>query len=177
MIRVHETRISLSSLTMPPSTPLAVLIVLLIVSSLPNGSESQSVKSKTKVPTVQSKEDMAPPESEQDGPNGTATSEFKRLPTDIVPKNYQITVEPDLVNFTFTGSVAINVNVSKETSKLVMNALDMKILSAQYTVTGEPKATPAKSTDLIEKDELLIITMPSSLKVRNLVLLRFEAVC
>lgn len=57
---------------------------------------------------------------------------FQRLPKDVVPTNYQVQVEPDLVNFTFTGSVSINVTVEKETADFVLNALELKIRSKAF---------------------------------------------
>ena len=36
---------------------------------------------------------------------------FKRLPTDVVPKNYKLELQPDLVKHTFTGKLDITLQV------------------------------------------------------------------
>ena len=41
--------------------------------------------------------------------NGTT---FCRLPTSVKPSHYKLELEPDLENFTFNGSVDINIDVS-----------------------------------------------------------------
>ena len=91
------------------------------------------------------------------------SSGVHRLPKDVVPKSYQIRLEPDLVNFTFAGSVVVDVSIEKETSKIVLNAADLVIQSASFT--SSDGTTLATSVDLKEEDELLIITFPHALKV------------
>ena len=36
---------------------------------------------------------------------------FERLPTDVVPRNYAVELQPDLKKFVFTGKLAITVEV------------------------------------------------------------------
>ena len=38
---------------------------------------------------------------------------FERLPKNVVPVNYDLELEPDLVNFTFKGRSTIDVDVRK----------------------------------------------------------------
>lgn len=37
---------------------------------------------------------------------------FERLPTNVVPKNYALTLQPNLTEFSFTGKEVIEVEVS-----------------------------------------------------------------
>ena len=37
---------------------------------------------------------------------------FSRLPTNVVPSNYKLTLEPNLADFTFKGSEDITIQVS-----------------------------------------------------------------
>lgn len=39
-------------------------------------------------------------------------TEFNRLPTNVVPVNYNLELQPDIKNFTFNGKVVIDLNVS-----------------------------------------------------------------
>lgn len=39
------------------------------------------------------------------------TNEFRRLPSSVVPKHYNLELKPDLIGFTFTGSVSIKIEV------------------------------------------------------------------
>ena len=41
----------------------------------------------------------------------TAKRSFKRLPTNVLPKNYKLTLQPNLTEFTFTGKEDIEVEV------------------------------------------------------------------
>ena len=41
---------------------------------------------------------------------------FSRLPTNVVPSNYKLTLEPNLADFTFKGSEDITIQVSSLTS-------------------------------------------------------------
>jgi puromycin-sensitive aminopeptidase len=53
-----------------------------------------------------------------------------RLPRIVVPEKYEITLEPDLVNFTFAGEETIHVIVSDSTDHILMNALELEIQEA-----------------------------------------------
>ena len=137
-----------------------IIFVITLLSFMRHSDSTAAVKGKkTKTLT------MAPPQSAQNGSDTTKKSTFQRLPKDVVPKSYQVRVEPDLVNFTFKGSVAVNVNIEKETAKLILNAIELKIESASFTAAGDADPTAASSIELNESDELLTISMPSVLKV------------
>ena len=53
-----------------------------------------------------------------------------RLPTTVTPSRYELRLEPDLEGASFTGTVAIAVDVHDEVSEIVMNALDLEITEA-----------------------------------------------
>ncbi|KAI4966917.1 hypothetical protein ZWY2020_035605 [Hordeum vulgare] len=50
-----------------------------------------------------------------------------RLPSFAAPRRYELSLRPDLVACTFSGSVAISVAVSAPTRFLVLNALDLTV--------------------------------------------------
>lgn len=48
-----------------------------------------------------------------------------RLPGFAIPKRYDLTLQPDLIHCTFSGSVEITVDVVAETRSIVLNAADL----------------------------------------------------
>ena len=73
-----------------------------------------------------------------------AVGNAQRLPGDVTPDHYQITLAPDLNNATFTGEETIEVRVLKPTSNIVLNAADIKFSEA--TVTAGTSSQPATVT-------------------------------
>jgi len=58
-----------------------------------------------------------------------STSEH-RLPRTIVPVRYELTIEPDLVEFGFDGSSAAEIDVLEPTNRLVLNAIELEVTKA-----------------------------------------------
>lgn len=44
--------------------------------------------------------------------SGSDKEAFQRLPTDVVPRNYNVELTPDLTKFTFLGRLDITAEVS-----------------------------------------------------------------
>lgn len=59
---------------------------------------------------------------------------FERLPANVVPKNYNLSLEPDLKNFSFKG----NENVSVEVKSFLLN-ISYKLL--QFNALKDVKLT------------------------------------
>lgn len=47
----------------------------------------------------------------------TAEKPFKRLPVDVLPRNYRLELKPNLTAFTFEGVLEITAEVKEETLK------------------------------------------------------------
>ncbi|KAJ8681952.1 hypothetical protein QAD02_017744 [Eretmocerus hayati] len=64
-----------------------------------------------------------------------------RLPESVVPDSYEIDLVPFIWpgNFTFAGKVKILVNVTKDTTKIILHAVDMEIDEKATTVTEYSK--------------------------------------
>lgn len=62
-----------------------------------------------------------------------------RLPKNVVPAHYFLTIVPDLNTFEFSGDVTINVCVREKTNTVVLNALDIKIQSASFVSNNRGK--------------------------------------
>jgi puromycin-sensitive aminopeptidase len=81
----------------------------------------------------------------------TETNEH-RLPTDVVPRAYRLTLEPDLEKFTFNGEVAIDLDVRQATREIVLHAAELEIQSASL---GEVRMDAARERATIVAQEPL----------------------
>ena len=68
----------------------------------------------------------------------------QRLPDTVVPTHYTLTFTPDLATATFTGEAEIIVRVTRPTSTIVLNALELTI--HESTVVQGATAAPAAVT-------------------------------
>jgi aminopeptidase N len=59
-----------------------------------------------------------------------------KLPKTVVPEDYQIHVVPDLKSFTFRGAETIHIRVLQPTARIVLNALELEIDSAELSGEG-----------------------------------------
>jgi len=64
-----------------------------------------------------------------------------KLPKDVIPRHYALTLRPDVASLATEGEVAIELEAVKGTSELVLNALDLDITAA--AVDGASVALPA----------------------------------
>ncbi|VAV89261.1 Membrane alanine aminopeptidase N [hydrothermal vent metagenome] len=69
-----------------------------------------------------------------------------RLPRTVIPSHYEITIEPDLDAATFSGLVVIDVDVTDPVTEIVLNTIELDILSAKV-VSGDSTFTPQVSLD------------------------------
>ena len=63
-----------------------------------------------------------------------ATSTAYRLPADVRPLKYNLTLIPDLDSFTFRGEETIDIQVAESTSRITLNASEIQISHAQLTL-------------------------------------------
>src|SRR5258708_9417934 len=63
-----------------------------------------------------------------------------RLPRNVIPKHYGITIEPDLGHETFRGDETIDVDVTEAVSAITLHAIDLE-LSAIGAVSGATSAS------------------------------------
>jgi aminopeptidase N len=59
-----------------------------------------------------------------------------KLPKSVVPEEYLVHVVPDLKTYTFHGSEVIRINVIEPTSKIVLNALQIEVDTAELSGDG-----------------------------------------
>jgi aminopeptidase N len=60
----------------------------------------------------------------------------QRLPTDVVPTHYTLTLTPDLKTATFTGAEKIDVNLQHATRSITLNAIELKFQSVTIYPNG-----------------------------------------
>jgi aminopeptidase 2 len=53
------------------------------------------------------------------------------LPGNVVPKHYDLTLEPNFKDFTYEGRVIIDLDVVEDTTSISLNTLELKIKSTK----------------------------------------------
>ena len=79
----------------------------------------------------------------------TSSNEWK-LPTNVRPTAYRITLEPDLETFTFKGSETIDIELAEPTASIVLNSAEIEIQSASVTL---PDGSTHDATTSFDEDK------------------------
>ncbi|KAK4186153.1 peptidase family M1-domain-containing protein [Podospora australis] len=66
------------------------------------------------------------------------------LPTNVVPKHYHVTLEPDLTNFTFDGTVVIDLDVNEDSNSIQLHTLELDVHNATITSEGQTISSSPK---------------------------------
>ena len=90
-------------------------------------------------------------------------STFTRLPKNVVPSHYVLSIEVDLENFTFTGSELVTVEVKESTDTVVLNSLNLEIPDAAFESSSGSKIA-SKDIKIDSENETLTITFTEELK-------------
>ena len=97
-----------------------------------------------------------------------------RLPRDVLPRRYELTLTPDIPAATFAGAVDIDVEVREATDEVVLNAIELDIDEAWVTAGGE-RVDAEVSLD--EETERATLALPRRLEPGDAVVsLRFRGV-
>ncbi len=92
-----------------------------------------------------------------------------RLPRTVIPSRYEIALEPDLEAASFTGTVAIEVDINEPVSDIWLNAAELEIHSASIEPAGGA-AIDASDISLHEKEERAEITLADAVQPGSYVL-------
>ena len=74
-----------------------------------------------------------------------------RLPTNVTPSHYDLTIRTDLHAFKFYGAVEIDLKVNEETSQIVLNALDLSIGDVSIATADDQVLIP--TTQALDKEK------------------------
>lgn len=66
------------------------------------------------------------------------------LPENVKPSRYDLTLAPDLVGFTFSGSESIQIQILEPTPEIVLNCAEIEIQSCVLTI-GSERQTPTET--------------------------------
>jgi len=86
-----------------------------------------------------------------------------RLPKSVVPRHYDLRVQPDVADLTFSGSVRTEIEVLEPSDRIVMNALNLVIDDATFDGTEVPVA-------IDEALQILTLLLPSAASTGNHIL-------
>jgi len=95
----------------------------------------------------------------------TATSEVDtasfRLPHDVIPKRYELSLTPDIPNRSFTGEQSVAVEVRQPVRQIVLNAIELDIHTAEISAGN---AGPIAATvTLDEETERATLAFPQEI--------------
>jgi puromycin-sensitive aminopeptidase len=102
-------------------------------------------------------------------------SDAFRLPRDVVPRRYDLTIAPDLGASKFSGSVRITLDVVERTDTIVCNARDLVVVVDEVSQGGAGRGEIAATLDTHADVERVVITTERPLEPGPAVLaLSFE---
>ena len=97
------------------------------------------------------------------------TTPSTRLPENVRPVHYRLTLEPDLDSFTFAGREEIEVTVETSTSEVTLNASEMNVSRASAE-TAQGDALQASAIEYDEEQERVTLRFASPLPAGRSVL-------
>src|SRR5438132_9275275 len=91
-----------------------------------------------------------------------------RLPRHVIPIRYDLRLEPDLPSSSFSGQETITLTVHRQTSEIVLNAIELDIISAQVEGDSGPARQAAITLDPALQRCRLTFTTPLSVVTLSL---------
>ncbi|MCH7594824.1 MAG: hypothetical protein IIB27_09945, partial [Chloroflexi bacterium] len=92
-----------------------------------------------------------------------------RLPKTVTPSHYKLTLEPDLKNFTFAGTEAVDIAVKETTGVIVLNAIELEIDEA-WIVAPDGSRTDVSGIEYDEELQRATLSLRSAINPGDYVL-------
>src|SRR4051812_24472061 len=77
-----------------------------------------------------------------------------RLPRNVIPRRYDLTLCPDLEAGTFTGAVDVGIDVREPTLDVWLNAAELTISAARWRAAGSEEAAAVTLDEPAERCRL-----------------------
>ena len=94
------------------------------------------------------------------------TAAAYRLPGNVLPLKYSVTLDPDLNDFTFTGEETVDIRVTETTNRIAVNAVELQISDVQLTLE-DGASLPAHDIALDEDSETATFTFGRNIPPGN----------
>ena len=85
------------------------------------------------------------------------------LPTNVIPTHYRLSLTPEFSTFKFAGKVSVHIDVTKPTSSIILNTLELELHSASVETNGKSVAT--KNISLDKEKQIATLDFEEELKV------------
>ncbi|KAK8732636.1 hypothetical protein OTU49_006856 [Cherax quadricarinatus] len=89
---------------------------------------------------------------------------FERLPQNIKPNHYKITLQPNLVKCVFHGSQEVDIEIKEATKQIKFNSLDLTLRDIKVTLPSEEVLVPA-STEISTSNEMVTLIFEETLPI------------
>ncbi|XP_053994553.1 puromycin-sensitive aminopeptidase isoform X1 [Hylaeus volcanicus] len=105
--------------------------------------------------------------------SSTEKQPFRRLPTNVLPYHYDITLIPDFDTFTFTGKESVHVDVKQSTDTIVLNMLDIDLKKVSFHLTDGP-CLSIKKIEVSTSEETVTLVLGRNLPTGKCGFLQLE---
>ncbi|XP_042203152.1 puromycin-sensitive aminopeptidase-like [Homarus americanus] len=89
---------------------------------------------------------------------------FERLPENVKPTHYKITLQPNLVKCVFHGSQEVDIEVKEATKQIKFNTLDLTLRDIKVKLSSGEDLVPA-STEISTTNEMVTLTFEETLPI------------
>ncbi|KAK4659472.1 Aminopeptidase 2 mitochondrial [Podospora pseudocomata] len=95
--------------------------------------------------------------AQADVASGVNVAARELLPTNVIPRHYHVTLEPNFKDFTFDGTVVIDLDVAEDSKSISLHTLELDVHSATVssegqTVSSSPKISYNETTQVTTFD-------------------------